>query len=277
MRKRNPWYRIQNAAKKDEATLYIYDVIGGGFWDEGVDVGTFVKDLADIKASTIHVRINSPGGDVFDGLAIYNALKRHPSEIVTHVDGLAASAASFIALAGDRVMMGTGTFLMIHNAWGFVVGDANDMREMANSLEKITDSLVGIYTKRTGKDADDIQAMLDAETWISADEAVEDGWADEVEEGEKASNSFDLSRFQNVPRALAERSAADEGKPKIETIRDLETFLREEGGLSHAAARSIAAHGFKAEPEPRDEDGEGQIAGLLAELAHTRLAVTLSN
>lgn len=274
MPKQRPWYRIQNAAKKDEATVYIYDEIHSWF---GVSASEFVKDLADIKASTIHVRINSPGGDVFDGMAIYNALKRHPSEIVTHVDGLAASAASIVALAGDRVLMGTGSFMMIHNAWGVVIGDAGDMREMANSLEKITDSLVGIYTRRTGKDATEIQSLLDAETWISADEAVEDGYADEVEEVEKASASFDLSRFQNVPKSLAERNNQEQAKPRIETIRDLETFLRDEGGLSHAAARSIAAHGFKAEPEPRDEDGEGQmVEAILAELAHTRLAVSLT-
>jgi ATP-dependent Clp protease protease subunit len=272
--RRRQWYRIQNAAKTDEATVYIYQEIES-FW--GVSAHDFVRELAGIKASTIHVRINSPGGDVFDGMAIYNALKRHPSEIVTHVDGLAASAASIIALAGDRVVMGVGSFLMIHNAWGIVIGDAKDMREMADSLEKITGSLAGIYATRTGKPADEIQAMLDAETWLSAEEAVEGGFADETEDAPKASASFDLSRFRNVPDPL--KGARSDEPAKIETIRDFEAFLRDEGGFSNAAAKSIAAAGFKGTtPEPRDEDGAGQtIRSVLAELAHTRLAASLTH
>lgn len=275
MRKRHQWFRIQNAAKTDEATVYIYEEIDS-FW--GVAAQDFVRELAGIKASTIHLRINSPGGDVFDALAIHNALKRHPAEIVSHVDGLAASAASIVALAGDRVLMGAGAFMMIHNAWGIAIGDAGTLRQVADTLEKITDSLVGIYATRTGKSADEIQQLLDDETWLSAEEAIEGGFADETEEVEKASASFDLSKFRNVPRTLAERSAEADGKPKVETIRDLETLLREEGGLSHAAAKAIAAHGFKAAPEPRDEDGEGQmIEVILAELVQTQLAASLTH
>lgn len=273
MRKRRPWYRIQNAAQQDgEATVYIYDEIDS-FW--GVSASDFVKEIAGIEAPTIHVRINSPGGDVFDGLAIYNALKRHPSEIVTHVDGLAASAASVIAMAGDRVLMGAGTFMMIHNAWGIVIGDARDMRAMAESLEKISGSLAGIYATRTGKTADEIQAMLDAETWLSADESVEEGFADETEEAKKASASFDLSRFKNVPRRLQEAPADD--SQAIKTIRDFEAFLRDEGGFSHAAAKAIAAAGFKVTPEPRDEDGAGLLASIQAQLAQTQLAAALTH
>jgi ATP-dependent Clp protease protease subunit len=270
MRKRQ-WYRIQNAAKSDEATVYIYEEIDS-FW--GVAAQDFVRELAGIKASTIHVRINSPGGDVFDGMAIYNSLKRHPAEIVTHVDGLAASAASIVALAGDRVVMGTGSFMMIHNAWGIAIGDAPVMRQMADELEKITGALVGIYATRTGKEATEIQALLDAETWLSADEAVQAGFADETEEAKKASASFDLSRFKNTPRQL--QAARAEEPKKIETIRDLEAFLRDEGGFSHAAAKTIVASCFKVTPEPRDEDGQGLLAGIQAQLAQTQLAATLS-
>jgi ATP-dependent Clp protease protease subunit len=270
MRKRQ-WYRIQNAAKSDEATVYIYDEIDS-FW--GLSASDFVKELAGIKASTIHVRINSPGGDVFDGMAIYNALKRHPSEVVTHVDGLAASAASVIALAGDRVVMGTGSFLMIHDAWGIVIGNANDMREMAESLEKISGSLAGIYVTRTGKDAAEIGRLMNAETWFTAEEAVAEGFADETEEANKASASFDLSRFKNVPRPLKE--APDEGPRQITTERELEAVLRDEGGLTAAAAKKVAAGGFRALTGHRDDDSAGLLAGIQAQLAQTQLAATLS-
>lgn len=272
MPKRREWFRIQNAAK-EEATIYIYDVIDS-FW--GVSAQELVKEIAGIKASTIHVRINSPGGDVFDAMAIFNALKRHKAEVVSHVDGLAASAASIIAIAGDRVLMGTGSFLMIHNAWGVAIGDAGDMRQMADTLEKITDSLVGIYAERSGKDPKEVQSLLDAETWLSAEEAIEEGFADETEEAKKASASFDLSRFQNVPQPLKDAPVAEAPK-KIETKRDFETFLRDEGGFSHAAAKSLAAAFKEATPEPRDEDGAGAIEVILAELAHTRLAASLTH
>jgi ATP-dependent Clp protease protease subunit len=274
MRKR-PWYRIQNATKSDEATVYIYDVIDSDPWVGGVSAKDLVKELAGIKASSIHVRLNSPGGDFFDGMAIYNALKRHPAEIVAHVDGLAASAASLIALAGDRVLMGTGSFMMIHNAWGIAIGDAATMREMADTLEKISDSIAGVYVERTGKSPAEIRELLDAETWLSAEEAVKEGFADATEESDKkVSASFDLSRFKNTPRQLQESA---EKAPRFETIREFEDFLRDEGGLSNAAAKAIAASGFKnAESEPRAEDESGVIDGILAQLVHTQLAASLT-
>lgn len=267
MRKRHGWFRIQNAASS-EATVYIYDEIDSYF---GVDAQEFVRALADIKASTIHVRINSPGGSVFDGVTIYNALRRHPAQVLTHVDGLAASAASIVALAGDRVIMGAGTFLMIHNAWGIAIGDATEMRNMADMLDKINGSLVGIYATKTGMSPDDVQELMDAETWLTADEAIEQGFADETEDAAGVSNAFDLSRFRNVPSSL---KSGEPARARIETIRDLETFLRDEGGLSHAAAKAVAAHGFKAKPEPRDEDGE--LATLMTAL-HARGRALVAN
>lgn len=223
-------------AEDDEATVYIYDVIDSWF---GVDAQEFVREIAALDVSTIHVRINSPGGSVFDGMAIYNALRRHPAEVVTHVDGLAASAASVIALAGDRVLMGTGSFLMIHNAWGIAIGDANTMREMADTLEKINESIVGIYGRRTGLKVDELRTMMDEETWLDADEAVEQGFADGTEEAKEAS-------------------------ARVPTERDAEKALRD-AGFSRAAAKSIVTGGYKPAPEPRDEDGE--LAGLLPALA----------
>lgn len=266
---RRTWFRIENAAKADEATVYIYEEIDT-FW--GISAQDFVKELFDIKASTIHVRINSPGGSFFDGMAIFNALQRHPAEIVTHVDGLAASAASVVALAGDRVLMGTGSFMMIHNAWGIAIGDARAMRETADTLDKITESIVDLYAKRTGLAAAEVRDLMDAETWLTADESVAKGFADETEEGKKASASFDLSKFRNTPRQLLEQQDDRAGSPR--TIREFETFLRDEGGFSNAAAKAIAAAGFKGEAESSEpRDGDEWSAAVLAELSDT-LALT---
>lgn len=235
------------AETSGEATVYIYDVIDSWF---GVDAQEFVRDLAALEASTIHVRINSPGGSVFDGMAIYNALKQHPARIVAHVDGLAASAASVIALAGDEVRMGAGAFFMIHNAWGMAIGEASDMRQMADTLEKISGSLVGIYATRTGMDPSEVQALMDAETWFDAEEAIEAGFAD-----------------------LEEDSTQAAARAQAPTERDAERALRD-AGFSNAAAKAIIASGYRATPEPRDEDGE--LAEIMAALEERGTLVTLA-
>lgn len=230
-----------------EATVYIYDVIDSWF---GVDAQEVVRDLAALDVETIHVRINSPGGSAFDGVAIYNALKQHPAEVICHVDGLAASGASVIAMAGDEIRMGEGAFLMIHNAWGVAIGDAATMRQMADTLENLSGSLAGIYSRRTDTDRDQVQAWMDGEKWFDADEALEAGFADKKEEGKRAS-------------ASAERP----------TERDAERALRD-AGFSNAEAKGITARGYKkATPEPRDEDGE--LAEIMAALEQRGTLVTL--
>jgi ATP-dependent Clp endopeptidase proteolytic subunit ClpP len=162
-----------------EVEILLYDEIG--FW--GVTAKEFVAALAGITANQITVRINSPGGDVFDGLAIYNALKAHPATIKTNVEGLAASAASFIALAGDTVNIAPAAFMMIHKAWGFAIGNADDFRDMVVTLDKIDGQLADIYAKKTGKTKDEMLALMKGEadgTWFTADEAKALGLVDAV-------------------------------------------------------------------------------------------------
>lgn len=175
-----PWYAIRNVADDDgdsaAAELLIYDEIGGSF---GISSDEFVKDLMGIKAKNIDVRINSPGGSVFDAIAIYNALIKHPANVTTYVDALAASAASIIAMAGDSVVMMVGSQLMIHDALGLEMGNAKDMREMANFLDRQSDNLATIYSAKGG-DTSDWRALMLKETWMFADEAVELGLADSV-------------------------------------------------------------------------------------------------
>lgn len=168
------WYEVRAAA--DVATIRIYDEISYF----GVTADDFARDLEAISAPRIEVQINSPGGNVFDGLAIYNALRLHPAHVTTRVDGLAASAASVIAQAGDDRIMVSSSQMMIHEAWGGCVGNASDMLEMATVLEQQNDVLAAAYAERSGGDAAEFRALMAAETWYTADAAVTAGLADEV-------------------------------------------------------------------------------------------------
>lgn len=171
------WYTVTNkAGDGGPAQIRIYEEIG---WF-GITEEDFARDLAEITADEIEVQISSPGGDVFAGIAIYNALRTHPARITTRVDSLAASIASVIVQAGDRRIMVSASQQMIHPAWGFAIGPAPDMREMADLLDKQTDVLAGIYAERSGKPAEHWRTLMDAETWFTAEEAVEAGLADEI-------------------------------------------------------------------------------------------------
>jgi ATP-dependent protease ClpP protease subunit len=171
------WYRITNAAASDEAEVMLYDEVGGWF---GAYADEFIDELAQITAPRLRVRVNSPGGSVFEGIAIANALRSHPADVTVQVDGLAASIASVIALAGDRLVMQPNSMLMIHDASGLCMGDAGDMQQMAGLLDAISDNIASAYAAKAGGTAADWRALMQAETWYSADGAVESGLADEV-------------------------------------------------------------------------------------------------
>lgn len=189
--------RIVNAA--DIATVYLYDMIGG--WD-GVQAGDFVQALNALDVKHINLRINSPGGSVFDGRAMATAIKAHPASVTAYVDGIAASAASWIAIAADSVVMADGSFLMIHNAQAGVLGDRHSMLDMAGVLEQLDNSFISDYAAKTGKTATEIGAWMDAETWFSAQQAVDLGFADKVETGKQASNHWNLTAYRNAPQEL---------------------------------------------------------------------------
>lgn len=170
------WYQLRNSAG-GTAELYIYDEIG--YW--GTTASNLVAELAQLQGvSQIDVHVNSPGGDVFDGLAIMNCLRAHPATITTYVDGLAASIASVIAMAGDTVVMGPHSQLMIHEASGLCIGDADDMRSMAEMLDFQSDNIAAVYAEKAGGDVAAWRALMVTETWYTADEAVAAGLADEV-------------------------------------------------------------------------------------------------
>ena len=165
-----------------ETTLYLYDVIVSDDYWGGISAEKFVKELNALDVPTIHLRINSPGGEVFAARAIEAAIRNHPARIVAHVDGYAASAASFVAVACDEVEIAPGGFFMIHKAWTFTAGNADDLLHTAEMLEKLDASLVDTYAKKSGCTPEDIAGWMKAETWFSARESVERGFADRVAE-----------------------------------------------------------------------------------------------
>ena len=212
---RNDWYKIKNLA--DRAEIMIYDEIGYF----GVTASDFVRDLKAITTNRIDLHLNTPGGEVFDGIAIFNALRQHPAEVHVTVDELAASIGSVIAMSGDRIVMSRNSQMMIHDGLGMGIGNAADLRELADLLDKTSDNIASIYAERTGKDATHWRALMRAETWYSADEAVAAGLADEVEparERETApENTWDLSIFSRTPKAEDVSSPASVDSPKVET------------------------------------------------------------
>lgn len=169
------WYEIKNIAT-DRAEVAIYDEIG--FW--GVTASDFVRDLQGVQAKNITLHINSPGGDVFDGIAILNALRQHSATVDVVIDGLAASAASFIAMAGDTITMAPNAMIMIHEASGLVIGNAEDMTEMAALLDKTSANIANVYAQRAGGTAEDWRQAMRVETWYSDQEAVDAGLADAI-------------------------------------------------------------------------------------------------
>lgn len=239
-RARGP-YKIENKSALDESTVYIYDEIG---WF-GIMPEQFNKDFNAIKSSTIHIRINSPGGSVFDGTAIYNAIKQHKSHTIGHIDGLAASIASVIALAADEVRMAENAFLMIHEPFSIVIGTAQDMRDEADLLSKVAGTIAKTYANKTGKEEAEIKDIMAAETWMTAQEAIDNGFIDKIEEtkDEKSDKSqsimFDLSAYANVPDALKDRKEAH-------SARDIEHILRD-AGVSVKQSKAILSEGYKEE------------------------------
>lgn len=255
MNSRSPARRLARStlvrAQSDDAVeLLIYDEIG--MW--GLSAREFTEVLRGIDASEIHLRINSPGGDVFDGVAMFNALRNHEARIIAHVDGLAGSIATIIALAGDEVRMAPNAFFAIHNAWGLTIGDARAHRESAERLDKINEaSIINTYVAKTGQDAKLVRRWMDDETWFSATEARDAGFVDVVEDASAedaaalvaaasmlASLQDHAPRpYEHVPAGLqpADGAATDPGLTH-ETVREYQAILRD-AGFSHKETATV--------------------------------------
>jgi len=234
------WYEINNKAEKAE--IWIYEFIGKDYWTgEGLTAKDFQEDLSKIKSSQIDLHINSPGGDVFDGNTIYNLLKQHPANVTTYIDGLAASIASVIALAGDKVLMAENALFMVHQPWAFTVGNEEDHEKQIEILRQVGGSLAKTYMSKTNKTEDEIKEMMKSETWLSSDQAIEAGFADEI------SGQIDIaacakfvpkmvkSGFKNIPETIRPKQTPN--------VKDAERALRDVG-FSVKRSKTIVAKGF---------------------------------
>ena len=187
------WYNIQN--KAGSATdVYIFDEIG--MW--GITAQNFISDIKDLKDTPINLRINSLGGDVFDGLAIYNIIKKRTAKTTVYIEGIAASIATIIALGADEVVMSENSLFMIHNASGGAMGESKDLQKTAEVLDKITRQLAEVYEAKTGMSQEAIQDMMDEETWLNAQEAFDLGFVDTISDAIKVAAKYDVSKFKNI-------------------------------------------------------------------------------
>lgn len=201
---------IRSEVNDDVATIYVYDVIDSWF---GVGADDMARTLAAITAPNIYLRINSPGGDVFEARAMMAQLVGHSATVTAKIDGLAASAASFLAMAASSIEIADGGFYMIHKGWTWMMGNADDCRDTAALLDKIDASIVDTYATKTSKSAEEIAALMKAETWFSAQEAVDAGFCDTIlptTAGSRANaRAFNLSAFDKAPKALLDQSIPD--------------------------------------------------------------------
>lgn len=232
------WSSITAATSDEPDTITIYDVIGEDFWTGGGFTARRMNAaLRSIGKKDVRVLINSPGGSVFEGFAIYNELAQHPAKVTVEVMGIAASAAAYIAMAGDDIRMGLGSLMMVHNAWGAVVGNKHDMAEAIEVLGKIDSAQLDIFEARTGLDRVKIEQLMDAETFMTAKEAVAEGFADDV---------FNLPEADRGSKARAGLSArkrldallAQTGVARVERRR----MLNEVAGVTHHADPAATQH-----------------------------------
>jgi ATP-dependent protease ClpP protease subunit len=196
------WYNIGPINAAGEAEIFLYDVIGES-WFGGITANQFVQDLRNVSASKISLRINSPGGDIADGIAIRNALRDHPADVETHIDGLAASTASWVGLVGN-VIMSPNSMLMIHEPFNIMAGDAADFRKQADVLDKFGEEIASMYAAK-GDARKNWRDLMKAETWYTDKEAVAAGLADSIGGEAKVSNQYDLgilNIFKNTPQHL---------------------------------------------------------------------------
>jgi ATP-dependent Clp protease protease subunit len=227
------WYEFRAQMKRAE--IVVYDEIGAF----GIPAKAFLDELKALgPIAELTVRINSPGGSVFDGVAIYNALKRHDAAITVWIDGIAASIASMIAMAGDEIVMPENAMLVLHDPSGLVAGTAADMRAMAEALDRMKAGMVAAYRDKSGRDDAEIEALMREETWLSAQEALDLGLADRVEAPVGMAAHFDLSRFRNPPPQLA--AILTSSTPQEDQMADPQKTKRKPDAVEATAAGTVA-------------------------------------
>jgi ATP-dependent Clp endopeptidase proteolytic subunit ClpP len=260
------WYAIAPRPDHAQTEISIFDEIGM----YGISAKSFITDLSRIPSDhTVLLKIHSPGGEVFDGNAIFNALKRRTADVIIQIEGLAASMATVIALAGDRVRMAANGFYMIHNPWGVAMGDAAEMRDQAELLDKIRSNMVGAYAAKSGQPTDLIEEWMDAETWFTAEEAKAAGFVDEITDAlplAASANRFTrLARFRHAPASLLTPTAQRMEDTEIITYSHLLDMQAEQAaGIIAATVVSENAEEVTT-PDNKAPEVEPEPAELIAE------------
>ena len=265
------WYSIK-AKANDTAEISIYDEIGG--W--GISAQQFAKDFKALgnNLKQINLHIHSPGGDVFDGIAIYNLLKNHPANKTVTIDGLAASMASVIAMAGTEIIMPENAMMMIHKPWGVQGGDADDMRKYADLLDKVEDTLIPAYAAKTGKSAEELAEMLAAETWLNGKECVEHGFADKLAEPVKAMAQLQSKRlgdYNNMPKAIKDMLMNPQGNAGVITASETTSIKTETNASVNPVAQVDNTAQVQAELNKRNAEIKAVFAPFGS--AHSDLLV----
>ena len=214
------WYEISNSAS-DVTDIYIFNDIG----TFGVSAQSFIEEIKEYEDNELAIHINSLGGEVFDGMAIYSIIQRRKAKTTVYIEGIAASIASVIAVAADRVIMSENSLLMIHNAWGGGNGDASEMRKQADVLDKISNEIAEIYVKKTKRPYNEIVDMMREETWLTAEEAVALGFADAISEPIKVAAKYDVSKFKNITNEEVEKTLNINKKKKIKMTEELKSWF----------------------------------------------------
>lgn len=244
--------------------ILIYGTIGSSLFSTGVSASEVIAQLDEDEADPVALYVNSGGGDVFEGIAIHNALKRHQGRVTVYIDGLAASAASVIAMAGDEIVMPENTMMMVHNPWTMAIGGADDLRKTADILDQTRDAIVTAYRDKTGMDEDELRTLLDDETWLSAKDAVAFGFADrleaplEEEEAVAAFASIDLSQMKKVPQAIMSMAQRATTKAANAAAHEGDS-MTEKQQKAASPATSIDLDAVKAEAMKAERERSGAI------------------
>lgn len=242
-------YEIKSQGK--EAEILIFEEIGAGFFG-GISAKQFAEDLKALgDVDLINVRINSPGGQVFDAHAIFNTLLRHKARVEVDIDGMALSAAAVVAMAGDEVRMAENAMFMIHDPWILTMGSAPELREVADTLDKIRSTIVASFAGRRGLDAEHVSELMAAETWMTAQEALDEGFIDSMTESQRVAAHFDPARFPYMKKELIGLASGDEEAEPTETPHLTEA--REKVVKIDFAARKIRS--------AREQSSAGQQGG----------------
>ncbi|GIO57911.1 head maturation protease, ClpP-related [Paenibacillus cineris] len=232
------YWDFKAAARESEGELYIYGDITSWEWDDSdTSANSFKRDLDALgDIHTLQLYMNSPGGSVFEGVTIYNILKRHKARVIVHVDGLAASIASVIAMAGDEIHMPRNAMMMIHNPWTFTWGNAAELRKVADDLDRIGGSMKQTYLDRSGEKLaeDKLTELLDAETWLSAQECFDYGLCDVVGEANKAAACVSeelFAKYRNVPADLVARNSTEPDQSEAKSTQEYLQRIRETAAM----------------------------------------------